>query len=188
MKRYLTIALLLLSMGLITSLQAQLPEQRAQLPEQRPQIRLNMDDVLQSVDKFTLAYIQGVTERQRSGVFPLTLNDAKQMRDILERLVVALVPVDDRGSIAAHGLNPESQETLRQALECARCGRDVDVVKTRSPPETVKDLKQLLISRCKALILMINLAKSPLSRDIVLMLELHISYLRQITIAYTGTA
>src|SRR5271165_976345 len=93
MKRYLAIALLLLSMGLITSLQAQLPEQHAQLPEQRPQIRLNMDDVLQSVDKFTLAYIQGVTERQTRGVFPLTLDDAKQMRDILERLVVALVSV-----------------------------------------------------------------------------------------------
>jgi hypothetical protein len=188
MKRYIMIALLLLSTGLITGLQAQLSDQRAQYPEQRPQTRLNVDDVLQSVDKFTQAYIQGVTEKQKTGVFPLTPADAKQMQDILERTVRALMSVDDRGTIAAHGLNPESLETLRSALECARCGRDVDLVKVKSPPETVKDLKQLLINRCRAIISIITSAKSPLSKDTVLMLEVHVFYLRQITIAYIPAA
>jgi hypothetical protein len=183
MKHLLIPALLLLSIS--PNLHAQLPEQRAQVPEQRPQAKLNMDDVLRSVDKFTSAYIQGVTERQKNGVFPLTPSDTKNMQGILEQMIRGLGSVDERENISAQGLNPDSQETLRAALECARCGRDPEIVKMKSLPETVKDLKNLLISRCKAIISIINSAKPPLSRDIVLLIEVHVSYLRQITIAYT---
>src|SRR6516225_5147183 len=185
MKRYLVLSFLLLTAGFMTSLNAQIPRGHAQLPEQRPQARLNMDEILNAVDRFTLAYIEGVTEKQRNGFFPLSQADAKRIREILDQIVRALSAIDDRGSIAAHGLNADSQETLRLALECARCGRDADVIKVRTLPETVKDLRQLLISRCKAISSIISAAKPPLSKDLVLLLEVHVSYLRQITIAYT---
>src|SRR5271170_5911418 len=170
MKRFSVIAFLILTMGLVTG-------PHAQLPEQRPQIRLNMDDVLRYVDGFTLAYIRTVTQRQKSGEFPLSLSDAKQLQEILGQLIRALASVEDRGSINPRGLIAETKETLRAALERARCGRDADVKRATFPPESVKDLKQLLSNRCNAITGIVASSKSPLSRDTIILLELHISYL-----------
>jgi hypothetical protein len=88
-----------------------------------------------------------------------------------------------RGSINPRGLSAETKETLRAALERARCGRDADVIRATFPPESVKDLKQLLSNRCNAITGIVASSKSPLSRDTIILLELHISYLR-LTVAY----
>jgi hypothetical protein len=172
------VVLLLLSEAPI--LTAQDPAQRADAT------KLNIEELLSYVNKFSIAFIQGVSEKRKNSQFSIGAAETKEIVGHLVNLKQALAKVNDgTSSLGPANTGTDNLQVLQAALECDRCESVNSSARRKEPPKSGAEMSAFLIARCDAVLALIQ--KPPANsnpKDIVMRLETHMYYLRQITNAY----
>ena len=162
----------------------------AQYQEQRGKAEITFDDAVRRVGGFSSRYFDGLSNRQRAGVFTLGPDDRDELARQLAELVTVLQAFAGPSELPPVQIESgQNVEALKAALYCEGCSGELsDYARAKPPLRNQAELQALLVARCGAVKSLIRPDKTGrVTRDDVFAIEVHLSYLRQIALAYIGT-
>jgi hypothetical protein len=129
-----------------------------------------------------------LSSRQQKGVFTISPDETKELQRQLNELMSVLKSFSNGAPIEPVELNKENIELLARALACVGCAGKMSASGSVRAIENQTQLQLLLLARCEAIQdLILRARDGRVDRDTVFAVEIHLSYLRQIAIAYLGT-
>jgi hypothetical protein len=159
----------------------------AQKPEGRSAVSVSFSETIMLIGNTSATYFEAFYQRQRNGVLFLSPEETGQLKVQIDKIRNALKPFTGDKHLSSGDLSEQNKAALSAALLCANCsgkmpeGGSVKFVTSRH------DLQTLLLARCEAILSLLPAdPKSNVPQDVLLSLEVHFSYLRQIAIAYAG--
>jgi len=156
----------------------------AHTAEQPGLVRYTVSAVLQNLNNLSGAYLEYVASHEKDGTFELSLADISIMVYRLGEFQKSFAGLSDDEALEPRLSKPETRTQIQSALRCDLCGAAAPKSRRDNAPQTPAELRELVTARVDEIIGLFKAQKSPATKDQVLLLERHLFYLRQITIAY----
>jgi hypothetical protein len=157
----------------------------AQEPENRGVITVTFSDVTAQVAAVSDAYLSVFQKREHEGLMTLSVAEVRVLNKRLEELKTRLNNVSIEGTVTVPELGDEQRSALLAALACQSCVGKLGETGRLKWIDTRAQLRGLLLERCNAIgQLLPPDGQTLVNRQTLLALELHLSYIRQVTIAF----
>jgi len=176
-------ALLFVSLLLFASGQTLLAQEK----EQSDVINVSFPEIIDEIAVISDVYITAIQNRQKTGALTLTATETDELRRRIINLAKALEKTNPGSSLNQPDFTNENKSALTNALLCVNCTGKIPEGGQPKSIENQQQLRRLIAARCQVILQLIPQdTKAEISQQALFALEVHFSYLRQISIAYNA--
>jgi hypothetical protein len=161
----------------------------AQEPEKKGDIvYANFSEIVELVAGISDTYYREIEERKKTGVLKLSAPQVGQLKYRIHGLIEDLQKFEGDKPLKQPDFTGENKAALVVALLCSNCSGKIPSGGQVEALVSQNQLRNLLLARCITILqLLPQDDKSEVLQSGLFSLELHFSYLRQISIAFDAT-
>jgi hypothetical protein len=160
----------------------------AQEKEQSDVVNVSFTELIDEIAAISDVYITAIQNRQKTGLLTLTASEVAELRLRIIALARVLDKISQNSQLNQPEFSSENRSALTNALLCTNCSGKILEGGQVKAVENQQQLRRLVLARCDSILQLIPQdAKAAISQQTLFSLEVHFSYLRQISIAYGTT-
>jgi hypothetical protein len=157
----------------------------AQDKEKLDVINISFSETVDLVAGISDTYFKALDERKKTGVLKLSLPEIEELRNRILALIGDLEKFSDNKALKQPEFSDENKVALGAALTCANCSGKIPKGGQMEALVNQQQLRNLLLARCNTILqLLPRDDRVESSQQALFSLEVHFSYLRQISIAF----
>lgn len=160
----------------------------AQSPPQRWATKYTFEQAVRYIGDVSGRFYDAFVDRQKEGVFVIEPDYYKDLSGRLNEIQQRLKDFTGDEPIGPTDLSEMNRFALQSALACDRCSGDVPSAGRAKFVETKAQLRNLLVARCGVVQALLSRPGpgGKIGRNVAFSIELHLTYLRLISIAFVG--
>jgi hypothetical protein len=160
----------------------------AQEKEQSDVVNVSFSELVDEIAAISDVYITAIQNRQRTGILTLTNGEVAELKIRILTLTKVLERASANSPLNQPDFSNENKSALTNALLCSNCSGKLPEGGQAKSIENQQQLRRLILARCETILQLVPQdAKAEISQQALFSLEVHFSYLRQISIAYNTT-